>query len=103
MEEIEYTEEDINDLQNTVDLAREITEFVDTNETFKKLVKMYTEDYALTQLHLAQNYEGQSAARFVEKFKARANFLNFLNEIREDGNNALMTLHELKNNSEDGQ
>ena len=66
------------------------------NATFQRLMKEYTDDFALTQLNNAHSFDNNSSIRFIEKFKARSHFLNFVRETIEDGRKASFDLNDGK-------
>ena len=68
------------------------TAYIDTSE----LMKEYTDDFALTQLNNAHSFDNNSSIRFIEKFKARSHFLNFVRETIEDGRKASFDLNDGK-------
>ena len=94
------TAEEVNDLtpeaiafyEDRIRFAKELNSLLLNNATFQRFIKEYTEDYALTQLNNAHSFDNNSAIRFIEKFKARSHFLNFMHEVIEDGRKAVFEL-----------
>lgn len=82
--------------EDKISFAKDLLSLATTNATFQRLVKEYTEDFALTQLNNAHQLNEAGVARFVEKFKARSHFLNFLQETIEDGRKASLDLNDGK-------
>ena len=81
----ELSQEQLEFYEDRIQFAKDLNNLLTTNKTMQRFIKEYTEDYALTQLHNAHSFDNNSAVRFVEKFKARSHFLNFMHEIVEDG------------------
>lgn len=79
-----------------ISFAKDLLSLATTNVTFQRLVKEYTEDFAVTSLNNVHQLNEAGVARFVEKFKARSHFLNFLQETIEDGRKASFDLNDGK-------
>ena len=79
-----------------ISFAKDLLSLTTKNDTFQRLVKEYTDDFALTQLNNAHSFDNNSSIRFIEKFKARSHFLNFVIETIEDGRKALFDLSDGK-------
>lgn len=83
-------------LEDKVRFAKDLLTLSSTNETFKRLVKEYTEDFAMTQLGNAHSYDNAQSIRFIEKFKARSHFLNYISDAIEEGRKASFDLSDGK-------
>jgi hypothetical protein len=81
----EMSPEQLAYYEDRIQFAKDLNSLLSTNKTLQRFIKEYTEDYAITQLNNAHSFDGNSAVRFVEKFKARSHFLNFMHETIEDG------------------
>ena len=92
----ELTQEELAFYEDKIQFAKDLLVLATTNVTFQRLVKEYTEDYALTQLNNAHSFDNVQAARFVEKFKARSHFLNYMQETIEEGRKASLDLSDGK-------
>lgn len=90
----EMTPEQLAFYEDRISFAKDLNNLLSTNKTFQRFIKEYTEDYALTQLHNAHSFDNNSAVRFVEKFKARSHFLNFIHEIVDDGRKMALELQD---------
>ena len=97
MEELEeLTQEEQAYYEDRISFAKDLLSLTTTNATFQRLMKEYTDDFALTQLNNAHSFDNNSSIRFVEKFKARSHFLNFVRETIEDGRKASFDLNDGK-------
>ena len=97
MEEVEgLTPEEQAYYEDRISFAKDLLSLTKTNATFRRLMKEYTDDFALTQLNNAHSFDNNSSIRFVEKFKARSHFLNFVRETIEDGRKASFDLNDGK-------
>ena len=97
MEEVEgLTQEEQAYYEDRISFAKDLLSLTTTNATFQRLMKEYTDDFALTQLNNAHSFDNNSSIRFVEKFKARSHFLNFVRETIEDGRKASFDLNDGK-------
>ena len=92
--EEELTTEQIAYYEDRIQFAKDLNNLLSSNLTLQRFIKEYTEDYALTQLQNAHSFDNNSAIRFVEKFKARSHFLNFLHEIVDEGRKMALELQE---------
>ena len=97
MEEIEgLTPEEQAYYEDRISFAKDLLSLTTTNATFQRLMKEYTDDFALTQLNNAHSFDNNSSIRFIEKFKARSHFLNFVRKTIEDGRKASFDLNDGK-------
>ena len=97
MEELEgLTQEEQAYYEDRISFAKDLLSLTTTNVTFQRLMKEYTDDFALTQLSNAHSFDNNNSIRFVEKFKARSHFLNFVRETIEDGRKASFDLNDGK-------
>ena len=97
MEELEgLTPEEQAYYEDRISFAKDLLSLATTNVTFQRLIKEYTDDFALTQLNNAHSFDNNSSIRFIEKFKARSHFLNFVRETIEDGRKASFDLNDGK-------
>ena len=97
MEELEgLTPEEQAYYEDRISFAKDLLSLTTTNVTFQRLMKEYTDDFALTQLSNAHSFDNNNSIRFVEKFKARSHFLNFVRETIEDGRKASFDLNDGK-------
>ena len=97
MEELEgLTQEEQAYYEDRISFAKDLLSLTTTNATFQRLMKGYTDDFALTQLNNAHSFDNNSSIRFLEKFKARSHFLNFVRETIEDGRKASFDLNDGK-------
>ena len=97
MEEVEgLTPEEQAYYEDRISFAKDLLSLTTTNATFQRLMKEYTGDFALTQLNNAHSFDNNSSIRFIEKFKARSHFLNFVRETIEDGRKASFDLNDGK-------
>ena len=72
MEELEgLTQEEQAYYEDRISFAKDLLSLTTTNATFQRLMKEYTDDFALTQLGNAHSFDNNSSIRFIEKFKAR--------------------------------
>lgn len=95
MEEVEgLTQEEQAYYEDRISFAKDLLSLTTTNATFQRLMKEYTDDFALTQLNNAHSFDNNSSIRFIEKFKARSHFLNFVRETIEDGRKASFDLND---------
>lgn len=92
--EEELTPEQLAFYEDRIQFAKDLNNLLSTNKILQRFIKEYTEDYALTQLHNAHSFDNNSAVRFVEKFKARSHFLNFMHEIVDEGRKMAIELQE---------
>ena len=90
----ELTPEQLAFYEDKIQFAKDLNNLLSTNKTLQRFIKEYTEDYALTQLQNAHSFDNNSAVRFVEKFKARSHFLNFMHEIVDEGRKMAFELQE---------
>ncbi len=77
--------EQIRYYDESIELRNLILRLLD-NDDFKKFKKRYAEDYALSQLNNAHNYNQQGRERFAINFAGRSMFINFIQEAIEEGN-----------------
>ena len=97
MEELEgLTQEEQTYYEDRISFAKDLLSLTTTNATFQRLMKEYTDDFALTQLNNAHSFDNNSSIRFIEKFKARSHFLNFVRETIDDGRKASFDLNDGK-------
>ena len=97
MEEVEgLTPEEQAYYEDRISFAKDLLSLTTKNATFQRLMKEYTDDFALTQLNNAHSFDNNSSIRFIEKFKARSHFLNFVRETIEDGRKASFDLNDGK-------
>ena len=92
--EEELTLEQLAFYEDRIQFAKDLNNLLSSNLTLQRFIKEYTEDYALTQLQNAHSFDNNSAVRFVEKFKARSHFLNFLHETVDEGRKMALELQE---------
>lgn len=88
------TPEQLAFYEDRIQFAKDLNNLLSTNKILQRFIKEYTEDYALTQLNNAHSFDNNSAVRFVEKFKARSHFLNFMHEIVDEGRKMAVELQE---------
>ena len=97
MEEVKgLTPEEQEYYKDRISFAKDLLSLTTKNATFQRLMKEYTDDFALTQLNNAHSFDNNSSIRFIEKFKARSHFLNFVRETIEDGRKASFDLNDGK-------
>ena len=97
MEELEgLTTEEQAYYEDRISFAKDLLSLTTKNATFQRLMKEYTDDFALTQLNNAHSFDNNSSIRFIEKFKARSHFINFVRETIEDGRKASFDLNDGK-------
>lgn len=104
MEERQLSAEEIaaqlSAYQETVDFGKAIEKLIDTPE-YKLLKQRYVDDYALGQLSNAHNYADQGDKRFLVAYKSRANFMSFINESIQNGQEDAQNIIDFKKALED--
>lgn len=84
--------EDTRSLQ--VDNARMMQELLE-DEKFKKLFQeIYIDAFAITNMYNLHGYDDAGRRRFLEKSLARSIFSKFIDDILEDGRQAIMSMQE---------
>ena len=65
------------------------------NDDFKALFsELYVEAYMMTNVGNMWMYDDPARRRFLEKSLSRSHFLHFIDEILEDGRNAILSMRE---------
>jgi len=89
---------DNNELEDTRQLQVELAEKMKkllNNEDFKTLfLDGYVEAYAMTSVQNAWMFNGEARVRYVEQILARSYFTRYIDDIINEGNEALMSIRE---------
>ncbi len=65
------------------------------NDDFKLLFQdKYVDAFAITNIYNIHGYDDATRRRFLEKSMARGTFVKFIDDILEDGRNAIASIHE---------
>jgi len=73
------------------------------NDDFKALFsELYVEAYMMTNVGNMWMYDDPTRRRFLEKSLSRSHFLHFIDEILEDGRNAILSMREDQDQKTEG-
>jgi len=85
-------EEDNRQLQ--IDNAEKMQRLI-AQQDFKDLFQeLFVDAYAITNMYNLWSYDDQARRRFLEKSMARSQFTHFIDEVLEEGRQAIMSLQE---------
>lgn len=86
-----------------IENAKMMQELVQDSK-FKALFQdVYVDAFAITNTYNMWAYDDAGRRRFLEKTLARSHFVKFIDDILEDGRNAIQSLQEDKENASEEQ
>ena len=88
MEEKQTTEEEINAelsaYRASIDAGKTFERLLN-NSDFKLFLELYVDAFALSQINNVLNYKEEQRKNFLEQSVARSVFVNFINEVIDQG------------------
>jgi len=80
--------------QLLIDNAEKMARLIATQDFKDLFQELFVDAYAITNMYNLWSYDDQARRRFLEKSMARSQFTHFIDEVLEDGRQAIASINE---------